>query len=312
MARLSVTTAIGTGFGLVARYPVSVALWGVAYFVLSFAPVLAMWMSAGPEFLEFFRSVSEASESGAAAEPDVEAFTALNAELTLWQPLTWLTSLGAHGVLFAAVFRAALEPRNRGFAYLRLGKDELWQALLYLCLGVFAVALVIVAMLLGGAGVLIGAAMPSPAKGWVIALAVVAVVLALIWVMVRFSQAAPMTFAEKRFRLFESWALTKGHSWRLFGLALLLCLVVLAIEALIVGLAAAVMFGVGGVTRFDHDAIEAFFSQPIDVWMAVLAPWLIGVGLTCAVLTGALTAILLAPWASAYRQLVPNAQTSEI
>ena len=46
-----------------------------------------------------------------------------------------------------------------------------------------------------------------------------------IWVSLRLSMAAPMTFAERKLRIFESWELTKGHTLSLLGVGFLISLI---------------------------------------------------------------------------------------
>ena len=43
-------------------------------------------------------------------------------------------------------------------------------------------------------------------------------------VSLRLSMAAPMTFAERKLRIFESWELTKGHTLSLLGVGFLISL----------------------------------------------------------------------------------------
>ena len=68
-------------------------------------------------------------------------------------PLFWLVGLFGifvRGVLIAAVLRAVLEPENKGFFYLRLGAQELWQTLL-----AFAMSFVLAAFLFFGVAILV-------------------------------------------------------------------------------------------------------------------------------------------------------------
>ncbi len=45
-----------------------------------------------------------------------------------------------------------------------------------------------------------------------------------IWLGLRFCMVAPLIFNDRRFRLFESWTLTRGHVWNLFGVGLVMVL----------------------------------------------------------------------------------------
>nr|QQZ51743.1 hypothetical protein JKL49_13035 [Phenylobacterium glaciei] len=48
-----------------------------------------------------------------------------------------------------------------------------------------------------------------------------ALAVAMIWAGVRLLLATPMTFAEHRIAILDSWRLTKGHFWSLFGMTIL-------------------------------------------------------------------------------------------
>lgn len=315
MATFSISDAVGAGFDVIRRRPLSILAWGLAYFALAVLPSLGLMALVGEDMIAFF---SDAMRNPA-AEPDLEAMVRLNGTMTVYQPVAFLTAIAARAVLTAAVFRAVLEPQNRGFFYLRLGKDELWQALIYLCL---CVLFFIVAMLvlfgggaLGAAAWFIGSLAPAPWSGVIqgigIAAVVVAAVVAFAWVALRLSLAAPMSFADRTFRLFESWTLTRGQTWRLFGLALLVGLVTLAVELVIAALFWAAFLGFGFSGGFDPQRIEAFFQQPVETWVAALAPVVMVIAVVGSLLTGALYAIMTAPWAVAYRQLGGASQAGE-
>src|SRR5947207_9797593 len=60
-----------------------------------------------------------------------------------------------------------------------------------------------------------------------------------IWLWLRLSMGPVMSFHQRQFRLFESWALTKGHVWRMFLVMLLVVLILFVIEVVmaIIGIA---------------------------------------------------------------------------
>jgi hypothetical protein len=144
MATFSISDAVVAGFDVIRRRPLSVVAWGLAYFALAVLPSAGLFALVGGDFIELF---SQVSRSG--GNPDMEAFTRLNSTMTLFQPIAFLTAVAARAMLTTAVFRAVLEPKNRGFFYLRLGKDELWQALIYLCFSVLFCFALFAAVLVG-------------------------------------------------------------------------------------------------------------------------------------------------------------------
>jgi hypothetical protein len=223
------------------------------------------------------------------------------------QPVLLVTSLAVRAILTAAVFRAVLEPDERRWFYLRLGARELWLALMIVVFGVlsFVVMIPMSAVLVPLLMVLAMGADGNVLTVVPIMLAAVLIALAVLgWLFVRFSMALPMTFAEQRFRLFESWTMTRGQTWRLIGVGLLLVGIVLALELALLALIVVVSLAFLGEGGLDEAAASAFFAQDASIWMAELAPWAVGMALVGALLGAVVTTILAAPWAEAYRQLV--------
>lgn len=306
MASFSVGEALGSGFGLIKRYPLSVLMWGVAYFVISVLPVLLMWLVAGPQLMDF---IGAAISAGPNHEPDIGLLTAMSSQLQLVQPVSILCTLLASGVLNAAIFRAVLEPSNRGFFFLRIGMDEFWQALVSLCVVILVfIATIAIALAAAAVGAVLYFALDAAGGGALhlvsIGVPVLLAIVAVIWVSLRFSLAAPATFATRSFQLFESWTLTKGHTGGLFGLALLLLLVFIAlyiVAIVLFGIAAAAT-GVG--IAMNEAALRSFFEQNPERILAAVAPMIVVISLVSMLISGAYYAVVIAPWASVYRQLV--------
>ena len=309
MADFSTSDAIGAGFGLIARRPLSVLAWGLIYFILAGLPALAMFAWVGPDYFNFIREAMQGALHPGDAQALQAAMAPTQMKLSLIQPLLFVGSLLARAILAAAVLRAVLEPGAKSFASVRLGAQELWLALLFLVMMILFIILIVALAIFGLlAGFAIGAGMNAAhaQPGWialcVIVLGLVAIAL-VIWIAVRFSMAAPMTFADREFRLFESWTLTKGKAWRLFLLGLLLALIMVALVLVIEGtILAAALISIGP-GLFDGGRMMAFFQQPPDVLFRTLAPWMVGLSLVGAFLAGAFGAISIAPWAVAYREL---------
>lgn len=307
MASFSVSQAFGEGFRLIGRRPLSVLAWGLAYLVVGVAPVVLVGAYAFPDLVSAFRQIGEDAARG--VEPTSTQMLALQSKFMLFQPIVFLSSIAARAMLTGAIFRAVLEPEKRSFFSLRLGSQELWLAILMVALGVLAALfMVLLALPVGGitamAAYALRASAGGPAVAAVICVGVIVYFVVVLWVALRFSLALPMTFAEREFRLFESWEMTKGQAGRLLGLALLLIVVCIAIGVVIDAVLLAVVFGGVGLSLSDQAQWTAFFSRPPEAWMSEIAPWAAVLAVIGCFAAAALMAILLAPWASAYQQLV--------
>ena len=306
MATFSVTEAATAGFGVIGRKPLAVVGWALALAIGMIIPAILGFLALGPQVQQMMQMAMTQKEGA----PDPEFMRQMlqaQSGMTAANLLFWLWSTFLKAVFCAAVFRAVLTPKASSWAYLRLGSREMWLTLLLLVEQVlimivaFVVALVI-AVLAAVAGVSGGengamAAVTTAFAGAAVAIAV------LVWLALRLSMAAPMTFADNQFRLFESWALTKGQGWRLLGVALLV--VVFVIGAVLLG----TVFAAGGSLAALHGeaGFEAFMARPPltilrDVW-----PWVAVIGVIGALFSAVVQAIFYAPWAAVHRALTSEA-----
>jgi hypothetical protein len=111
-----------------------------------------------------------------------------------------------------------------------------------------------------------------------------------------------MIFEDRRFRLFESWTLTRGHVWRLFGVGAVAALACAAVYVVL----GAVGFAIAWPMFQPLAALgspRAFFAQgPQQIWNQ-LSPFLILYAGLVLVGSTIMMPVFLAPWADAYRQL---------
>ncbi len=309
MANLDVVRSATAGFGVIARNPLAVLIWGLVLLVVSIAPALLIMGG----FLSSMINIAAQQDAG--VEPDPEAVMAMMVPMMAGYPLLFLTSILARVMMTGAIFRSVLEPEARRWFYLRLGAQELWMGLVMVVLSIMAGMLISVFWLFGflviGSIAAASGAIASPEPPlWLAPIAVLvglAGVGGLIWLALRFSMALPMSFAERQFRLFESWSFTRGKAGSLLLVGILTWVIIVVIQ-LALWIVCMVVFGVAiagavGVSGADEHAIEAFFQQPPAVWIAAAAPWLIIGGIVLAVLGAVFTTLFTAPWAEAYRQL---------
>jgi hypothetical protein len=108
---------------------------------------------------------------------------------------------------------------------------------------------------------------------------------------------AILTPEDKNFRLFESWKATKGHVGGLFLIVLLLLVLIWLIELVVGGTMFAIAFS-------NAQGLKAFFARPPEEILHTAAPLLIGGVVVGSILSGAALAVFMAPFATAYRQIV--------
>ncbi len=283
MKDFSASDAIGAGFRLVGRNPLAVLVWAGFYFVLGVIPSL-FWIRTASKAMGDVAYGGGAFANDAARQSFASAFSGLGA----WAPLAWLAGFILACVLYGAVYRAVLEPQDNRFFYLRLGGRELWLGLTMVALFIlFGICCAIVGVALA----LIGHSAP----GFVTFIAILGAIAMMIWLVMRFSLATSMAFAERRFIFLESWSLTAGHALKLFGVALALVAIVFLAELVIfvpIGMAAGFL---GVLSRHMVESPGAMMDHSM--------PLIIVGGLVLSVFAALVYSILGAPWVDIYRQL---------
>lgn len=298
MGQIVIGEAIGEGFGLIARRPVTILAWGLARTVV----VGGYFAAVAPFYLTILYQAAKRAAGDVTTPPDLTQMMSL-------QGLMWLMSLVTQfvgAVLYCAALRAVMFPEQRSYAYLRIGAAELFLFLLIFG-GSFAagIGLVIVAL-----PVIIVAAIAfgvhAIAVGVVVAVVGGLAVLALlIWILCRLSLVAPMMVEDGKFHLTDAWALTSGQFWPLFAIGALLFVILLVIEAVVGVVVLALGFGYISQLAGGSEGLKTFFTRPPAEIMASLGPVLLVALVVSIPLYGALNAILMAPWARAYRDLRP-------
>lgn len=288
------------GFRIAREKPRVILVWAVLNLVVSVVMGLVLVGLFGDTLVE----LEAMSQQGA---EDPEQAMALMQRLAPLYALMIPAGLLVIAVTSAAVYRIVLRPHDDRFAYLRLGADEfrlvgLMLIYLLLAIGFTFVVTLVAGLLAAGAAALGGAA--GALVGLLIGLGTLAF---MIFVIVRLSLAGPMTFAEGRLRIFQSWTLTRGNFWRLLGayvLALALIVVVLLLLLIIFAATAAITAGgdlgqVGQVFAPDMSSVEAYFTISMIIYL-----------LFAAFLGAVQNAVLYAPPAVAYRALSCAGETS--
>lgn len=212
------------------------------------------------------------------------------------------------------MFRAVLRPKANVAFSLRIGAAELRQGLLYLCFVVIFLAavfaLVLASFLIGLVGALSIQAAGAELGGyatWGVFGLLGSAYAALIWFFLRLSLAGPMTFAEGRFRLFESFRITGGRVWRLLGLAVVIYLITIALyaAAVLIGVGLVLLLGLGGAFEAAFKDLDALATAEV---LHRLAPFLAGAWAVTALALGPVTALWYGTFASAYRQITSTTE----
>jgi hypothetical protein len=219
---LSIGTIVGDAFRLIGERFGSVLVWGLLYSLGAFALGYFM-MSLTASMMVIDENTGPSLALG--------AFGSFFGRLML----VYLAFICLYNVLLTAAQRAVLRPEEGGFAYLRLGGDELRQIGLSIIIGLLFVLVYVIALFVLGiiavvAGVGGGMSAPGEASGagvgllTILGLLVIFCLMMFLWV--RLSLAFPLTLLRGRIILGEAWRLSRGHFWTLFGAYLVLMLIV--------------------------------------------------------------------------------------
>lgn len=207
---ISVGRILEGAFGVFREHFTAVAIWGGIYLACNIAAMLAM-----------MPMLSAAANPALGQDPAA----AVSAMAPVWL-IGFLTSI-VGVVLYTASMRSVLRPDAGGIAFLRLGMDELRTLglLLLFFIGgfvLFFAASLVIGLFIGG----LAASSESVALTGILSLLVGLVVVgAVIFLVVRFSLAFPLTLHRGAFVVGEAWTRSRGHFWKLFGAGLVVSLI---------------------------------------------------------------------------------------
>jgi hypothetical protein len=311
MRTFSAVDSAAYGFKVVKERPVSVTVWALVWLVAGYGPLALLLMHQFPDMLNLFRDLKTASTAVGPANSQAVFAKMMAFEMGLWGVIwpwmLWCVVLTS--VLAAATYRAILNPGERAFAYLRLGGDELRLFLLHF---IMTLLWIVFGIVLGATGVALSfavKAVPQPWTGWVGFLCVLVLLAVAIYVPVRLSFAPVLTFADKKIRVFESWAVTRGRFRRTLGMILLMFLFVVAVMLAAALVRQAIVFGVGmGSGGFAKlaEAAQAQTQDPgqlIQAMLVALGPAIAAAAVVQVIVESIVRVLAIAPWAAAYKAL---------
>ncbi|WP_269516276.1 hypothetical protein [Brevundimonas subvibrioides] len=283
----SATDAAFEGFRMVRRHPLAVVFWAALYLVF-----LAAFFGVFGSSLASFMAATETLKG---TEPTPAELESLSPTLLGLFALAAPAGLLLGAILNAAVARAVVRPQDKAFGYLRLGSDELRVLAVTVVMSiVFGVGTMVVFTVVGiCAGLASGA---NAGLGWLVGIVLgLGAVAAIVWMMVRLSLAVPVTVAERRISLFDSFALTKGHALSLLGMGLIAFIMSILVGTLMSVVAWPLTMTTGGLDQLA--ALDG--SSTMDILRAA-GPAIAVFVVVNAVVSALQQAVLYAPFSAAY------------
>lgn len=299
MSSVSIDTTSFAGFRTLGSRPV--LLLGLVVLHL-FSAVISVLIVVGL----FGRRMMDFMQASAAGQKDPTAVLKMMPGLLGMELLSCILGLLIMSISCCAIYRAILRPEERGFAYLKLGGDEFRLAVVFLVYLVLAfVVTMAVTIGIGILAAVIGATSQGAGSS---ALIVVVAMLVLLFgslaVLTKLSLAGPMTFAERRIALFDSWGATRGAFWSLFVSYLIVWIILFMLSLLIfvlLGVMATAVLGMGGGFL---NAIQQLARPDMSSFATYFTPFRIVTLAFGAVMNALVYILLVAPGAAAYQQLV--------
>jgi MFS family permease len=295
MNRFSPSDAALEGFRITRENPKAFAWWAGASFLVSVLGVFVTVLMP-PNVRNAMNTL--------AGEDTPDIGTLLDALIAV-SPL-FVFGLAFQCMMAAAVYREIFRHEDSRFGYLRLGADELRLMALTLIFVLMAI-LMLAGATLGAA--IVGAIASFGGQSLGVSVGAIAELFFLglaIYVLVRLSLAPAATFAERHMRFRESWTLTHGAFWRLFGAYLLAfaCIVVVGLLAMVLfsAVAGIIVIMAGG----QLTDLSAIFHPDETSFRTYLNPGMIAYMIVGSLFNTLYYAVIAAPGALVYRELHDN------
>lgn len=304
MKRFSIGESIGDAFRLIRRRPLAVLVWGLLVLAPAFGAMALVFPMLG-------EMMASASADGSVTAAETMMSNPMVEQMMQMQLASMLMNVGqllAMAMVYTAIMRAVVRPTETSFFSLRIGLDELRVAVagLAIMIGLY-IAILAAAVVMGAVGFILWQISGSWAPILIVVM-IGAVVVSLCWGLARLSLIAPASVLRRDFAFGEGWNLAAGKAWPLLGMMVLLCLIILAIEAIAVLIGVAVFTGVAasGDGAWLETAANPF--PAMQDWAAANWYWLVPAGVVASLLYGVVITLGVAPFASACRQLADSSR----
>lgn len=276
---VSVGSIVSGAFRSLKEQPLAVSVWGLVYLLSTIGSTYAL--------LPYYRMIAAAGSSPAGGLP-AGYWSMMGLSM-----LVQLVLLVLFMILFNASQRAVLRPEESSLAFIRLGMDELRVIGLALFLGIafyisFFIVVLIVTLIAASLAVLAG---PGAVMIGFVVVAGSALIAFFIWLQVRLSLVFPLTLMRRKMIIGESWRLTGGRFWSLFGGYLAIGLVLFVLWIAVLSVTAGpylVELARGG---FSFAALEAAGQRQMAEQLSGITPMMV-IGWIVAALFGALSLAL--------------------
>ncbi|ATQ42482.1 hypothetical protein [Caulobacter mirabilis] len=281
------------GLRIIRHKPGLVLAWTGFYLLSALGLIGVLLVGLGPKVM----TLAPVAQGG---ERDLDQ---LFARFGLSAVVAFLAAIILTTMLAGAVYRSILRPEEKQHSYLQIGGDELRLLILSLVV-VFAVAAI--SAVYGGVVFGLANRLSGFAYGLVTFLASVGGVVLTLWLAVRLSLSAAMTFSQRKVRLWQAWKLTRGHAPRLlamWGLTVVFVFVVTIVAATLSWVVAGVLGFFTTLAQIDPGNLSHLSP---GVALAVLGQLLIQLAIQVLVLV-LLLVVAYAPPARAYLQLKDQA-----
>jgi hypothetical protein len=261
MTTFSPSDAALEGFRIVRANPKQIAVW-MAFNFLAFALLLAIAaVLFGSKVVALIRE-GEAENEAQMAEQLLAGGAGPFAVLALM-----FVGLLISSMVIAAVFRIVFGSDEKTLFGLRLGADELRLVI---------VSLGLLPLFFAGRLLLnLTVYMTEPGTGWIYFAAMLFGFAVLIWITVRLSLVAPLTFLRQHLAFREGWILTRGRFWPLLGMMILASIFWIIVVALILIVNQVVLTlggGAGAIGDFDNITAVTFAAFLIGLGLSLLMP----------------------------------------